>query len=94
MTKRFWTPERKKDFYNLQAAREHRREYMRNYMQQARAAGKVKLINPLLPSFLILPSLDQEVFNSTISDGIVASKLPPKVKSVLPTTESNNGENL
>ena len=33
---------RKKDFYNLQAAREHRREYMRNYMQQARAAGKVK----------------------------------------------------
>ena len=42
MTKRFWTPERKKDFYNLQAAREHRREYMRNYMQQARAAGKVK----------------------------------------------------
>ena len=42
MTKMFWTPERKKDFYNLQAAREHRREYMRNYMQQARAAGKVK----------------------------------------------------
>ena len=42
MTKRFWTPERKRDFHNLQAAREHSREYMRNYMQAARAAGKIK----------------------------------------------------
>ena len=30
MTERFWTPERKKDYHKLAAAREHRRKYIRN----------------------------------------------------------------
>ena len=42
MTERFWAPERKKDYYKLSAAREHRREYIRNYMQHAREEGNVK----------------------------------------------------
>ena len=33
MTERFWTPERKKDYRKLSAAREHRRKYIREYMQ-------------------------------------------------------------
>ena len=39
MTERFWTPERKKHYYKLAAKEEHRREYMRKYMQRERAKG-------------------------------------------------------
>jgi len=42
MTERFWTPERKKDYLKLAAAREHRRKYIRDYMQRERAKGNVK----------------------------------------------------
>ena len=42
MTERFWTPERKKDYYKLAEAREHRRKYIREYMQKERAKGTVK----------------------------------------------------
>ena len=42
MTKRFWTPERKKHYKELAAKEEKRREYIRNYMRAARAAGKIK----------------------------------------------------
>ena len=42
MTERFWTPERKKDYYNLAAGREHRRKYIREYMQRERAKGNIK----------------------------------------------------
>ena len=34
MTERFWTPERKKDYLKLAAAREHRRKYIREYMKR------------------------------------------------------------
>ena len=33
MTERFWTPEKKQDYRNLVAAREHRCKYIREYMQ-------------------------------------------------------------
>ena len=42
MTKRFWTPERKKHYYKLAAKEEKRREYIRNYMRAARAKGNIK----------------------------------------------------
>ena len=42
MTERFWTPERKKDYYKLAEAREHRRKYIREYMQKERAKGTGK----------------------------------------------------
>jgi|TARA_R100000687_G_C6425863_1_gene153282 hypothetical protein len=42
MTERFWTPERKKDYYKLAEAREHRRKYIREYMKKERAKGTVK----------------------------------------------------
>ena len=42
MTERFWTPERKKDYHKLSAAREHRRKYIREYMQRERAKGNIK----------------------------------------------------
>jgi len=42
MTERFWTPERKKDYYNLTKAREHRRKYIREYMRKERAKGNIK----------------------------------------------------
>ena len=42
MTERFWTPERKKDYLKLAAAREHRRKYIRKYMKRERAKGNVK----------------------------------------------------
>ena len=42
MIEKFWTPERKKDYYALAAAREHRRKYHREYMQRERAKGNIK----------------------------------------------------
>tara|TARA_Y100000310_G_scaffold316113_1_gene367484 strand:+ start:712 stop:858 length:147 start_codon:yes stop_codon:yes gene_type:complete len=42
MTERFWTPERKQDYRDLLAAREHRRKYLREYMQRERAKGFYK----------------------------------------------------
>ncbi|MAF59260.1 hypothetical protein CL631_00205 [bacterium] len=39
MTERFWTPERKKDYYKLVKAREHRRKYIREYMRKERKQG-------------------------------------------------------
>ena len=42
MTERFWTPERKKDYYKLAEAREHRRKYIREYMREERKKGKIK----------------------------------------------------
>ena len=42
MTKRFWTPERKKHYYKLAAKEEKHREYIRNYMRAARAKGNIK----------------------------------------------------
>ena len=42
MTKRFWTPERKKDYHKLAAAREHRKKYIREYMRRERAKGNIK----------------------------------------------------
>jgi hypothetical protein len=40
MTERFWTPERKKDYYQLVKQKESRRKYMREYMKKARGTGK------------------------------------------------------
>ena len=37
---RFWTPERKKEYYELVNQREKRRKYLRNYMRTARRKGK------------------------------------------------------
>ncbi len=41
MTKRFWTPERKKHYYKLAKKEESRREYMRYYMVEARKQGNI-----------------------------------------------------
>ena len=40
MTERFWTPERKKEYYELVKQRDKRREYLRLYMRKARRKGK------------------------------------------------------
>ena len=42
MTKRFWTPERKKHYYKLAAHEEKRRNYIREYMKRERAKGNIK----------------------------------------------------
>jgi len=40
MTEQFWTPERKKDYYELVKQRQKRRDYLRNYMRNQRRKGK------------------------------------------------------
>ena len=42
MTERFWTPEKKSDYRKLLKAREHRREYIREYMQRESKKGNIK----------------------------------------------------
>jgi hypothetical protein len=42
MTERFWTPERKKHYYQLAKKEEHRRKYIREYMRRERAKGNIK----------------------------------------------------
>jgi len=40
MTEQFWTPERKKDYYELVKQRQKRRDYLRDYMRAQRKKGK------------------------------------------------------
>ena len=42
MTKPFWTPEKIADYLKLVKAREHKRKYIREYMQRERAKGNIK----------------------------------------------------
>ena len=42
MTERFWTPEKKQDYLDLDDQRSSRREYMRDYMKKARDTGKYR----------------------------------------------------